>query len=172
MHEPERDAAPTIRPAEADDLAAIAEMLARLAHHLKPGFVPLADLASLTRFGPTGLRLFDGLIAMRGDRPVGLCLYTYAFSSWRGRPGVFVQDLYVDPSERGSGLGRALMEAALAREAPNGCTFAKLEVHRGNDAAIAFYRRLGFEVEDDYYTMAAETGAAEAGGEGAARPPA
>lgn len=167
MHEPEIDAGQTIRPVVEDDLPAIAEMLAKLAHHLKPGFVPLADLASLRRFGPTGLRLFDGLIAERGNRPVGLCLYTYAFSSWRGRPGVFVQDLYVDPSERGSGLGRALMDAALAREVPNGCTFAKLEVHRGNDAAIAFYRRLGFEVEDHYFTMAAETV-----GEGSGSPPA
>ena len=157
MHEAEAAVAPTIRPVERDDLPTIADMLARLADHLKPGLVPLADLASLERFGPTGLRLFDGLIAVRGDRAVGLCLYTYAFSSWRGRPGVFVQDLYVEPSERGTGLGRALMDSAFAREAPNGCTFAKLEVHRGNDAAIAFYRRLGFEVEDHYYTMAAES---------------
>ena len=163
MGEPERDAAPRIRPVEEGDLAAIAEMLGKLADHLKPGFVPLADLASLRRYGPTGLRLFDGLIAERGVQPVGLCLYTYAFSSWRGRPGVFVQDLYVDPSERGSGLGRTLMDAALAREAPNGCSFAKLEVHRDNAAAIAFYRRLGFEVEDHYFTMAAE---AAGGGSG------
>lgn len=156
MHEAETAVVPTIRPVEEGDLAAIAAMLATLADHLKPGLLPLADLASLKRFGPTGLRLFDGLIAVRGDQPVGLCLYTYAFSSWRGRPGVFVQDLYVEPSERGGGLGRALMGSAFAREAPNGCTFAKLEVHRGNAAAIAFYRRLGFEAEDHYFTMAVE----------------
>jgi GNAT superfamily N-acetyltransferase len=150
--------AATIRPMEEGDLPAVAEMLARLAGHLQPGFVPLADLESVTRYGPTGLRLFDALVATRDGRYVGLCLYTYAFSSYRGRPGVFVQDLYVEPSERGSGLGRALLAAAFRREAANGCTFAKLEVHRVNASAIAFYQRLGFAFEDHDHRMVIEQG--------------
>jgi len=156
MEDTGRTEAAVIRPMQEADLGAVAEMLAKLADHVEPGFVPLADLASLARYGPTGLRLFDALVATRDGRFVGLCLYTYAFSSYRGRPGVFVQDLFVEPSERGTGLGRALLAAALRREAAKGCTYAKLEVHRVNSGAIAFYQRLGFAFEDHDHRMVIE----------------
>ncbi|WP_428029107.1 N-acetyltransferase family protein [Ancylobacter sp.] len=144
-------AALAVRPIERDDLAAVADMIALLAEHVRPGFKPGADVESLARYGPTGLGLFEALIAMRADSPVGLCLYTYAFSGWRGRPGVFVEDLYVAPAERGSGLGRALLAAVFAREAPRGCCFLKLQVDKANAGAHAFYDRLGFtpEAHDD-----------------------
>ncbi|WP_018389710.1 GNAT family N-acetyltransferase [Ancylobacter sp. FA202] len=142
---------PTIRPIERGDLTAVADMIAQLANHVRPGFTPGADAASLERYGPTGLGLFEAVIARREEAPVGLCLYTYAFSGWRGRPGVFVEDLYVAPAERGSGLGRALLAAILAREAPQGCAFMKLHVDKANAGAHAFYARLGFvpEAHDD-----------------------
>ena len=147
--------APTIRPMERDDLAAAADMIARLAHHVRPGFKPGADAASLERYGPTGLGLFEAVIARREGAPVGLCLYTYAFSGWRGRPGVFIEDLYVAETERGSGLGRVLLAAVIAREAPKGCNFIKLHVDKANAGAQAFYARLGFaaETHDDTLTL-------------------
>lgn len=148
--------APTIRPMERADLGAAAAMLAALAEHVKPGTVPLADAAALDRYGPTGLGLFGALLAMRDGKPVGLCLYTYAFSGWRGTPGLFVQDLYVDAGERGSGLGRRLLAAALRREAARGCAFVKLEVDRSNAGAVAFYRRLGFEIDGHDHVMVLE----------------
>jgi GNAT superfamily N-acetyltransferase len=156
-----------IRPIGKADLTAVAAMLAQLADHIHPGTVPKADAECLGRYGPTGLGLFAALVAMRGDRPVGLCLYTYAFSGWRGRPGLFLEDLFVDPSERGSGLGRTLLAAALRREAANGCAFVKLEVDRQNTDAIAFYGRLGFEIDGHDHVMVLETagvGALVAGG--------
>ncbi len=150
--------APTIRPITRDDLAAVADMIAQLADHVRPGFTPGADAASLERYGPTGLGLFEAVIATRPKGPVGLCLYTYAFSGWRGRPGVFVEDLYVAPAERGSGLGRALLAAVIAREAPRGCAFLKLHVDKANAGAQAFYRRLGFaaEAHDDTLLIEAD----------------
>lgn len=143
----------TIRPIERADLAAVADMLARLADHVRPGLKPLADEACLDRYGPTGLGLFKGLVALRGGEHVGLCLYTYAFSGWRGRPGLYVQDLYVAPSERGSGLGRALLAAAIGREAANGCSFIRLGVDKANAGAIGFYTRLGFEIDEDDHEL-------------------
>lgn len=143
----------TIRPMERTDIAAVAQMIARLADHVRPGLVPGADAASLERYGPTGLGLFEALIARREGAPVGLCLYTYAFSGWRGRPGVFVEDLYVAPSERGGGLGRALLAAAFTREAPKGCAFMKLHVDKANAGALAFYARLGFAAEEHDDTL-------------------
>ncbi|UOK71181.1 GNAT family N-acetyltransferase [Ancylobacter polymorphus] len=150
--------APTIRPMERADLTAAADMIARLAHHVRPGFRPGADAASLERYGPTGLGLFEAVIARRDSAAVGLCLYTYAFSGWRGRPGVFIEDLYVAETERGSGLGRALLAAVIAREAPKGCSFIKLHVDKANAGAQAFYARLGFvpEAHDDTLTLEEE----------------
>ncbi|WP_371345137.1 N-acetyltransferase family protein [Ancylobacter sp. IITR112] len=148
--------APTIRPLEQVDLAAAADMIAHLAHHVRPGFRPGADAASLERYGPTGLGLFEAVIARRAEAAVGLCLYTYAFSGWRGRPGVFVEDLYVAETERGSGLGRALLAAVIAREAPKGCSFIKLHVDKANAGAQAFYARLGFVPEAHDDTLALE----------------
>ena len=150
--------APTIQPVDRADLAAAAEMIALLAHHVRPGFTPGADAASLERYGPTGLGLFEAVIARRDSAAVGLCLYTYAFSGWRGRPGVFIEDLYVAETERGSGLGRALLAAVIAREAPKGCSFMKLHVDKANAGAQAFYARLGFvpEAHDDTLTLEEE----------------
>lgn len=146
----------TIRPVERSDLAAVAALIARLADHVRPGFIPGADVASLERYGPTGLGLFEAQIALREELPVGLCLYTYAFSGWRGRPGVFVEDLYVEPSERGSGLGRALLAAVIRRETPRGCAFLKLGVDKANAGALRFYERLGFTLEDHDHTLVIE----------------
>lgn len=145
-----------IRPAERADLPGVALLLARLADHVHPGLVPRTGVAELDRYGPTGLGLFRALVARRGDEAVGLCLYTYAFSGWRGRPGLFVEDLYVEPSERGTGLGRALLAAALRREADKDCTFVKLHVDRDNEGALGFYRRLGFAAEEQDHTLTIE----------------
>ncbi|TCK31130.1 ribosomal protein S18 acetylase RimI-like enzyme [Ancylobacter aquaticus] len=157
----------TIRPVERSDLAAVADMIARLADHVRPGFTPGADEASLARYGPTGLGLFEAVIATREDVPVGMCLYTYAFSGWRGRPGVFVEDLYVADAARGTGLGRALLAAVIAREAPRGCCFLKLQVDKSNAAAHAFYDRLGFapEAHDDTLLLEEDGLRAIVGGE-------
>jgi len=146
----------TIRPVERADMSVAAAMLAKLADHVRPGFVPLADADSLERYGPTGMRLFEALIARRGDEAVGLCLYTYMFSGWRGRPGLFIHDLYVESAERGSGLGRKLLAAAISREMPRGCAFVRLDVDKANAGAIAFYGRLGFAVEEHDHGMVIE----------------
>jgi GNAT superfamily N-acetyltransferase len=147
---------PVIRPIERADFPAAIDMLQKLAEHVSPGTVPRITTEDLGRYGPAGLGLFSALIATRDSLPVGLCLYTYAFSGWRGRPGLFVQDLYVEPSERGSGLGKALLLAALRREAPNDCAFLKLDVDKANAGAIGFYQRLGFSLEDHDHTMVIE----------------
>ncbi|MCK0207409.1 GNAT family N-acetyltransferase [Starkeya koreensis] len=145
-----------IRPVEREDLPAVATLLARLADHVQPGKVPRAGVAELERYGPAGLGLFEALVAWRGEAAVGLCLYTYTFSGWRGRPGLRVEDLYVEPSERGGGLGRALLAAALGREADKGCAYVKLAVDRSNESGLGFYRRLGFTLEEHDHEMLIE----------------
>ncbi len=68
-------------------------------------------------FGPSPV--FETVMARRAGTPVGLALFFYEFSTWRGCPGVYIQDLYVDDTLRGSGLGRKLL-AAVAAMQPSG----------------------------------------------------
>lgn len=144
-----------IRPIEDSDVEAIAQMIARLADHVRPGFVPLANVENLKRYGPLGAGLFECLIAHRDGYPVGLCLYTYLFSGWRGKPGIFINDLYVETSGRGTGLGKSLLKAVIERESDKGCSFIKLEVDKDNMTGQGFYQRLGFEKDthDDVMTI-------------------
>ena len=85
----------------------------------------------------------------QGDDAVGLAVFFYEYSSWRGVPGVYVQDLYVAGHLRGKGLGRELLDAVRERSRHWGGRYMKLTVYDRNPAALAFYRRLGFEFCDD-----------------------
>jgi GNAT superfamily N-acetyltransferase len=85
------------------------------------------------------------LLALEEGRPVGFAVYFFNFSTWLGRPGIYLEDLFVRPSERGKGYGRALLErlAQIAQE--RGCGRMEWAVLDWNDPAIQFYKKLGAE---------------------------
>ena len=83
----------------------------------------------------------------------GLVVYFPEFSTWKGRPGVFIQDLYVVPEVRGTGLGRRLLDAVKADAAGWGAVYVKLTVHGEQPGAVAFYKRLGFQTREDELTL-------------------
>ncbi|MDP6692024.1 MAG: GNAT family N-acetyltransferase [Alphaproteobacteria bacterium] len=86
-------------------------------------------------------RRFECLIAEHGGVPVGLCLFFHNYSTWEGRAGLYVEDLFVEPTLRGQGLGRDLM-AAVARVAlDRGCARVDLSVLDWNPTR-AFYDRI------------------------------
>ena len=74
---------------------------------------------------------------------MGFCLYFPSFSSWRGTPGVYVLDIYVAASERGTGLAQRLMKSTASEAGAEGAAFVRLSVSRGNAAAQRFYANLG-----------------------------
>ena len=92
-------------------------------------------------FGPNPM--FEALIAQVEGRSVGLCLFFPSFSTWRGRPGAYVQDLFVDGSQRGTGLGRRLLARTAGIVAARGGAYLRLSVEAGNVAAQGFYARIG-----------------------------
>jgi ribosomal protein S18 acetylase RimI-like enzyme len=91
----------------------------------------------------------DFLLASHGgeDRAVGVCQLRYRLSVWTGADDCWLEDLFVESDARGSGLGRALVTAALERAAERGCKRIELDVNESNAAAIAFYESLGFVTE-------------------------
>lgn len=102
-------------------------------------------------FGKTPL--FEAVIAERGDKAVGLCLYFFTFSTWLGEPGIFVQDLFVDETERRGGLGRRLLAEVTRRGVERQATHLRLSVESDNTAARAFYQGLGMQHRTSEETM-------------------
>ena len=148
-----------IRPIEEQDLSALADMIAKLAEHIQPGMKPKANVENLKQYGPFGTKMFQALIAKRDGKPVGCCVYSYMFSGWRGKPGLFIQDLFVEQSERGSGLGKTLLQTLIEQESVNDCSFIQLEVEKNNTSGQGFYERLGFKKHDSDDMMVIEIAA-------------
>ena len=78
-----------------------------------------------------------------------LAIFFPEYSSWRGVPGVYVQDIYVMDHLRGSGLSRLLLESVKERAMRWGGRYVRLTVYDGNQNAVSFYKHLGFETCDD-----------------------
>jgi ribosomal protein S18 acetylase RimI-like enzyme len=89
----------------------------------------------------------DYLLA--GDPAVGVCGLRYRFAVWTGSEDCSLEDLFVDPEARGSGLGRTLVEAAFERARQRGCARMELDANEANGAAVALYRSMGFESWSD-----------------------
>ncbi len=119
-------------------------MLRGLAAYLGETDVAGTSEEAVLRHGFGERPLFRVVIAE--DRgPVGMALFFPHFSTWLGRPGVYVQDLFVDEAARGTGLGRRLLaEVARVAGAEWGAAYMGLSVARANEAARGFYARLGF----------------------------
>lgn len=136
-----------IRSGAASDAPYIAQMLGHLAQELGDG----SDFASNTEtirnhgFGETPL--FSTLIAETiQNKPVGFALYFPHFSTTRGKPGVYIQDLWVEPEMRGSGLGARLLCCVAERAGSEWeAAYLMLSVHEHNHDAERFYQRLGLQ---------------------------
>lgn len=147
-----------IRPAEPADYPEVVRMIRALQIHVGETELPKVSVEALKAEGPQGHGNFNVLMAKQSGVAVGLCLYTLAFSGWRGTSGIFVEDLYVEPELRGSGIGRKLLSAALKAEEARGATFVKLEISLANETALAFYKRIGFDLYEGEGLMVLEAG--------------
>jgi GNAT superfamily N-acetyltransferase len=138
----------TIRAAGASDAATIVRLIRALAAYenmLDQAHITEADVL---RDGFGAQPCFECLLAEVGGDAVGLAIHRPSYSTFDGRPGLYVEDLFVSDSARGLGIGRLLMArlAAIAQE--RGCSRMSLAVLHWNPAR-AFYGRLGFtQVED------------------------
>lgn len=89
-------------------------------------------------------------MAEDGGEVVGFALWFVNFSTWLGRHGLYLEDLYVRPSHRGSGLGRALLETLVGIAKERGYGRVEWAVLDWNEPAQGFYRTLGAEPMDDW----------------------
>lgn len=137
-----------IRPAVPSDAEAIVVLLRDLARGLGLEDKIRCTAEDLRRHGFGPAPAFHGLVAEQAAAAVGVCLWFASFSTFRGEPGLYVQDLYVAPSQRGTGLGRRLLAAASAAGRAQGATHLRLSVETGNDGAQRFYAAAGLHWQD------------------------
>jgi GNAT superfamily N-acetyltransferase len=96
---------------------------------------------------------FECLVAERGDRVVGFALFFHNYSTWRGRRGLYLEDLFVEPEHRGAGLGRALLVRLAEIAVERGCGRMEWSVLDWNQPAIDFYRVLGASPLEQWTTF-------------------
>ncbi len=138
-----------IRPAARDDAATIVRLVRELADFEGLGHEARACEADILRDGFGAQPRFECLLAEVDGEALGFALFFHNYSTFEGRAGLYLEDIYVDERVRGLGLGRALM-ARLARLAiERGCARLELSVLHWNPAR-EFYRHLGFEHNADW----------------------
>jgi len=139
-----------IRPARPGDETAIHELVRELAEFERLAQTVVstpADFAAAFFGDPPSA---FALLAESDGRPAGMAIFFSTFSTFTGRPGLWLEDLYVRPEFRGQGIGRALINAVIARARSMGCPRLEWSVLDWNENAIGFYRNLGAEVLPDW----------------------
>ncbi|HLW35315.1 MAG TPA: GNAT family N-acetyltransferase [Chthoniobacterales bacterium] len=133
----------SMRPATVADVPTILELIKALATYERAPDEVVATEAGLAQvlFGKKPAA--EVLLAFENERAVGFALFFHNFSTWLGRPGLYLEDLFVRPEDRGKGYGRALLVelAKIARD--RGCGRLEWAVLDWNEPAIKFYRKLG-----------------------------
>jgi GNAT superfamily N-acetyltransferase len=142
--------ATTIRIATPADVPQILSFIRALAAYERaPGAVTATE-ADLMRdgFGPNPF--YSCLMAEHDGQPAGFALYFFNYSTWMGRPGLYLEDIYVQPEFRGLGIGKTLLQRVAAIAVEKNCLRLQWEVLDWNTPAIEFYRTMGAEFMDEW----------------------
>jgi GNAT superfamily N-acetyltransferase len=145
--------ATTIRPATAADVPQILDFVRALATYERAPDAVTATEEGLLRdgFGPNPI--YHCLIADLDGKPAGFALYFFNYSTWMGRPGIYLEDLFVQPEFRGLGIGLALLQQVAVAAVQKGCLRLQWEVLDWNSPAIDFYRSIGADFLDEWRNM-------------------
>lgn len=144
-----------IRESTTDDVDDLVRLVRELARYEKEPQSALATAAHFREalFPPEGSPAAYAHVAERDGRVVAMAVWFTTFSTWTGRPGLWLEDLFVEPSQRGLGIGTALL-AQLARIcAERDWTRLEWAVLDWNTPALEFYRSHGAQPQDDWTTF-------------------
>jgi GNAT superfamily N-acetyltransferase len=139
----------TIRPATPQDVALILRFVRELAEFEREPDAVKATEESLTQ-ALFGERSAEAVIAEQDGEPMGFALFFHNFSTWTGRKGLYLEDLYVTPEARGSGVGTALLRHLAGIALDRDCGRFEWAVLDWNTPAIDFYTAMGAESMDEW----------------------
>ncbi len=136
--------------ARREDLPLLVDLIGELADYESRRHEVLVNVAELDEalFGPRPL--CAALLARVDQQPAAFALWFFSFSTFRGRPNLYIEDLYVRPAFRRLGLGRAIMKRLALVASEHRCERLEWSVLAWNQPAIAFYHSLGGEPVDDW----------------------
>jgi GNAT superfamily N-acetyltransferase len=139
-----------IRPARRADVPELLRLIRELAIYEKledmaVGTVPMLEEAL---FGARPAA--QAMVAERGGRAVGFALYFTTFSTFLCKPGLYLEDLFVEPAHRGAGIGKALLASLAALASERGCGRLEWRVLDWNEPSIRFYESLGASLLDEW----------------------
>ncbi|HEY4049573.1 MAG TPA: GNAT family N-acetyltransferase [Acidobacteriaceae bacterium] len=151
----------SIRNATRDDVPLMLELVRALALYERDPDAVQATEDDFLRDGFGATPAFECLIAQVPEatgtydkmQPVGFALYFYNYSTWQGRRGIHVEDLFVLPEFRGRGIGKALLGAVAAKAIESDCGRLQWDVLEWNQPAIDFYHRVGARMLTEWQIM-------------------
>ncbi len=143
----------TLRIAVAADVPLILRFVHELAEYEREPEAVVATEADLLRDGFGDAPHFHVLIAEWDGAPVGFAFYFFQYSTWTGRPVLYLEDLFVTPSHRGRGLGVELMKRLATEAVAKNCSRFQWSVLDWNAPSIAFYESLGAKVHRDWLAV-------------------
>ncbi len=144
------------REAKPGDETLVAHFVRRLAEYERMEHEAIGTEADFARalFAPRPHA--HAMIIEKEGEPIGFALWYYNFSTFQARPGIYLEDIFVEPGHRGGGIGKAVFRYLAARAVAEGCTRLNWQVLNWNAPSIAFYRSLGARPLDDWTGMRLE----------------
>jgi GNAT superfamily N-acetyltransferase len=159
----------TLRPAVPEDAALIRQLIRDLAEYEKEPDAAVVTEGDILRDGFGERPYFHVVVAEWSGQPAGYALYFFNYSTWLGRPGLYLEDLFVRPALRGHGIGKALLQHLAALAVEKGCGRMDWQVLDWNEPSIRFYEALGARHMKAWLTMRLQGDALTRVAEGARR---
>lgn len=139
-----------IRPAERTDAPQILAFITELADYEKARHEVIASVEDIERTLFAKTATAHALICLRDGQPIGFAVYFFSYSTWLGRNGLYLEDLYISRDHRGTGAGKLLLKH-LAREAcTKECGRLEWSVLDWNEPAIQFYQSIGAQPQAEW----------------------
>lgn len=141
---------PTIRPAELKDAALILQFVIDLAVYEKAEDEVVATVGDIKASIFSDEHNTDAIICELDGKPIGFAVYFFNYSTWQGKHGLYLEDLYVSPEHRGSGAGKALLKHLAKLALSKSCGRFEWSVLDWNEPAIQFYQSIGAKPKDGW----------------------
>lgn len=139
----------SIRPGKKEDLPRVFELVKELAEYERASHEVTNTILLMEEdgFGPNPI--FGFFVAEYGNKIVGLSLYYWRYSTWKGKR-LYLEDIIVTEKERGKGAGKLLFDRTMQKALEENCTGMMWQVLEWNEPAINFYKRYGSKLDDEW----------------------